>query len=163
MPRRIVLALGVATVAALALGGSSRAAQRPPLDTAAGFFLQEARDKIDGDWNAAWRTLYPLHRQVASRSEFVHCERANPFPAPLKSLRVVRVRNAPVRVPGLARPVAGVAVDVHVELVWFGPRDPIVLRHTFHLVPVHGRWTWLLSADRYRLYRAHACTAGLSE
>ena len=25
--------------------------------------------------------------------------------------------------------------------------------HTFHLAAVHGRWAWLLSPSRYRLYR----------
>jgi len=38
-----------------------------------------------------------------------------------------------------------------------GPRDPIYLKYTFHLVPVGGRWTWLLSTARYHLYRDDGC------
>jgi len=129
----------------------------PPLRTARGFFLEELRQKVDGDWAAVWRTLYPAHRLIASRSEFVSCERALPFAAPLRSLRVVRVAKALVHVPGRSRLIAGVALQVHVELDWYGPRDPITFTHTFHLVPVHGHWTWLLSPSRYRLYLRGAC------
>jgi len=131
----------------------------PRLATAGPFLLESIRDKVDGRWDAAWRSLYPRQRLVVSRIEFVRCESATPFPAPLDSMRVVRVRRAPVRVPGLARPVAGVAVTVHVELAWYGPRDPITLAPTFHLVPVQGHWTWLLSAERYRLYLLDGCSA----
>jgi hypothetical protein len=52
---------------------------------------------------------------------------------------------------------AGVAVTVRISLPWYGPRDPIVFTHTFHLVPVHGHWTWLLSPQRYALYRHDGC------
>ena len=62
--------------------------------------------------------------------------------------------------PGLARPIPGVAVTPHVELSWFKPTDPLVLTTTFHLIPVDGHWTWALSAQRYRLYTQHRCGAG---
>jgi len=167
--RQAVLILAVATVAAAAAipGVVDAPAKRPyaskwpPLESARAFFLGELRDKIAGDWAAAWQTLYPLHQQVASQADFVSCERATPFPARLRGIRVVGVRRSLVRVPGLARPATGVAVDVRVELRWYGPRDPIVFRHTIHLVPVARRWTWLLSAERYRLYRDHECVPAL--
>ena len=72
-------------------------------------------------------------------------------------MRVVDVRPADVRVPGRRGTVPGVAVRVIVALRWYGPRDPIVFRHTFHLVAVEGRWTWLLSPSRYLLYARGAC------
>ena len=60
--------------------------------------------------------------------------------------------------PGLTLPVPGVALDVRLEIAaGYGPRDPIVLRHTFQLVPVDGHWTWILSPSRYQLYRDHSC------
>lgn len=160
---RGLLLILIVVVATIANAAGSSAARRnsahpwPPVDTAPAFLLGEFRDKLDGDWNAAWRTLYPLHRRIVSRIEFVGCERITPFAAPLKALHVVGVHRALVRVPGLAQPIPGVAIDVHVELRWYGPRDPIVFRHTFHLVPVHGHWTWLLSESRYRLYVTHRC------
>ena len=135
-------ALAASTGSAAGPAGS-RAALSPA--SAARFFLAEVQAKLAGDWERAWRGLYPPHQRVAPRAVFVRCEQATPFAAPLESLHVVRVRAAAVRVPGSARPVPGVAVVAAVELRWFGPRDPIVFLHTFHLVPVDGRWTWLLS------------------
>lgn len=158
-----MLAAVLATTVVVASAAASTVRSQPPppgwpaLDTAAAFFRAELRAKLAGDWVAAWRTLYPSHQRVAPLARFVGCERERPFSAPLQSLRVVGVSESLVRVPGVARPVPGVTVDVHVELRWYGPRDPIVLRHSFHLVPVAGRWTWLLSAERYRLYRDGAC------
>ena len=132
----------------------------PPLATAGAFFLADVRDKIDGRWGASWLNLYPPHQQLVSQSDFVRCETATPFLAPLRSIRVLSVRRAPVDVPGLTLPVPGVALGVRLEIAaGYGPRDPVVLRHTFHLVPVDGRWTWILSPSRYKLYRDHACTS----
>jgi hypothetical protein len=145
-----------------AAGATSRpvsSGTRPVLSHASAerFFLETIEEKVRGDWDRAWRSLYPLHQRIATRDAFVRCEARTPFSAPLQALRVIDVRDAGVRVPGRPRPVPGVAVDVVVELRWYGPRDPIVFRHTFHLVPVHGRWAWLLSPSRYRLYERHAC------
>jgi hypothetical protein len=175
MSRRVVWAAAVAALAAaavvvLALGGhrppsvppSTHRPTWPPLRTARLFFFEELREKVDGEWSAAWQTLYPAHRRVVTRQEFVACERARPFPAALRSLRILRVRKALVRVPGRARLVAGVALDVHVELAWYGPRDPIVFTYTFHVVPVHGHWAWLLSRSRFRLYARDGCLTQLA-
>jgi hypothetical protein len=134
---------------------------RPQLShaSAARFLLSTIEEKVDGDWNSAWQSLYPLHQRIAPREAFVRCETQTPFPAPLESLHVVGVRAAAVRVPGLRHTVEGVAITVTVALRWYGPRDPIVFRHTFHLVPVRGGWTWLLSPSRYRLYERGGCAS----
>lgn len=156
-----------ALAAVLPLPAVTRVAQhdsprRPTsLASARSFFLDELQDKLRGNWAAAWQTLYPPHQRVAPRIAFLGCERATPFHAGLQSLRVLAVRRSLVRVPGRAQPVAGVAIDVRVALRWYGPRDPIVFRYTFHLVPANGRWAWLLSESRYRLYRDGGCTPAL--
>ena len=134
----------------------------PPLQTAGDFLVTEIRTKLDGRWAAAWRDLYPPHRLVASRLAYVTCERSTPFPAKLQSVRVLSVLRGRVAVAGLTQPVPGVAVRVRIALGWYGSRDPVVFSHTFHLVPVHGRWTWLLSKQRYRLYRSDACGVQLT-
>ncbi|HVP75726.1 MAG TPA: hypothetical protein VMS63_06870 [Gaiellaceae bacterium] len=136
----------------------SRTPTWPPLATAGPFLLESIRDKVDGRWDRAWRSLFPLHRLAVPEATYARCEAATPFAAPLDSIRVVNIRRSPVRVPGLARPVPGVAVTVHVELSWYGPRDPITLTPSFHLVPVRGHWTWLLSAERYELYVREGCS-----
>jgi hypothetical protein len=129
----------------------------PPMRTAGDFLVADIRRKLDGRWAAAWRDLYPPHRLVANKLAYVTCERSTPFPAKLQSVRVLSVRRGQVVVAGLGHTVAGVAVRVRIALGWYGSRDPVVFAHTFHLVPVDGHWTWLLSKQRYRLYRADAC------
>jgi hypothetical protein len=129
----------------------------PPLKTAAVFFRTELQEKLDGDWHASWRTLYALHQQVAPEAVFVRCECTLPFSAPLEALHVIGTRRASVHLPGRAGSIPGVAVDVAIEPRWYGPRDPIAFRYTFHLVPVGGHWTWLLSTSRYLPNRDHAC------
>jgi hypothetical protein len=139
---------------------SSAAATVPSLRSAGRFFLTVLEQKVSGDWAKAWQSLHPLHKRIAARDTFIRCETARPFPAPLESIHVVRVRAVRFRAPGALHPVPSAAVTVAVELRWYGPRDPITFTQTFHLVAVHGRWTWLLSLDRYRLYRQDACFAG---
>lgn len=155
----LVLAVGLGTpAAALARSPAGHEAQGALSTASAGRFLVETiEQKVHGDWGKAWTSLYPFHKRIASRSTYVRCEAVTKFPAPLESLRVTEVRSAAVRVPGLSRRVAGVAITVVVKLRWYGPRDPIVFRHTFHLVPVRGRWTWLLSPSRFWLYKRHGC------
>jgi hypothetical protein len=133
----------------------------PPLRTAGGYLHTEMLWKVNGHWGRAWRTLYPLHRRVASQRTFVACEQQTPFSAPLRSVVVLGVRRAPVHVAGLSRTVAGAAVTVRVRLAWYGTRDPITFTHTFHLVPVRGRWTWLLSPASYRVYRNDLCGSSM--
>jgi hypothetical protein len=141
-------------------GADSTSTPVHSLRSAGRFFLTVLEQKVSGDWAKAWQSLYPLHKRIAARDTFIRCETATPFPAQLESIHVVRVRAMPFRPPGALHPVPSAAVTVAVELRWYGPRDPITFRHTFHLVAVHGRWTWLLSLDRYRLYRQDACFGG---
>lgn len=169
MPKSVLClaALAAAGAAAAAIvpgpGRNSRPRPRPeavpPLAAAGRVLLHEIDAKAAGDWAGSWRTLYPLHRRTAPLAVFVRCERKTPLDLP-RSLRVVRIRRAQVHVPGLRDPVRGAAVTLGVELSWYGPRDPIAFRHTFHLVPSRGRWTWLLSSGRYSLYRSSGCGRG---
>jgi hypothetical protein len=158
------IAAAVAVSASTAFGGGialagspsvSRGA--PSLATAGPFLLHEIDEKVHSDYAAAWQTLYPLHQQVAPRDRYIACETASPFPAPLQHIEIKSVHRAPVQVAGSASPVAGAAVRVRVTLQGFAPRDPIVLTHTFHLVAVGSRWTWILSAPSYRAYAAGQC------
>jgi hypothetical protein len=165
------LVVGSSGIAVVASGSTTTSATRslrattgtspptPTLRSAGPFFLTVLEQKISGDWAAAWQSLYPPHRRIAPRDAFIRCETATPFPAPLESIHVVRVHAVQFRVLGEPSPKWSAAVTVAVELRWYGPRDPITSTHTFHLVPVDGRWTWLLSPDRYRLYKQHACVA----
>ena len=61
---------------------------------------------------------------------------------------------------GSTRPIPGVAVTVRAVFASYGPRDSVPLTQTFHLVPVHGRWKWLLSRSRFQLYLARPLRQG---
>ncbi len=158
----VAVALGVA-LPGPARGSHTTAARAAPavptLAAAADFMRAEVRLKNEGNWSAAWNGLYPLHQRVALRRNFVHCEATSPFPAKLEHFQVVGARRSLVHVPGLAQPVQGATVTLRVALAWYGPRDPIVFTHAFHLVPAGGHWTWLLSKARYRLYERATCAA----
>jgi hypothetical protein len=132
----------------------------PSLRTAGPFLVGEIDDKIHGRWGRAWHKLYPAHQDVAPLRVFVRCETETPLPAQLQSIRVVALHHSLVSVPGRRSPLPGAAVTVRVELAWYGPRDPITFDSTFHLVPLNGRWRWLLSAGRYAFYRHDGCGTG---
>ena len=164
MERRALALVAVAVAAAALAAGAHGATEAsrttagwPALRTAGPFLLSEIREKVQGRWGLAWQSLYPTHRAVAPRAAFVLCESQTPLQLPLKSIHVAHVHRAAVHVPGLAQPVAGVAVTIEIAVQGYGPRDAIDFAYTFHLVPVEGRWTWLLSAARYKLYRDDAC------
>ena len=156
-------AAGAAAYVALGRPADPIAVHRAPADawpalaTARVFFYTELHEKLHGQWGAAYGSLYSTHRRVASRWAYVRCERATPFPAELQSLQIVSVRKAPVHLPGSTHTVPGVAVRTEIELAGYGPRDPIAFTYTFHLVPVHGHWAWLLSEQEYRTYAGDGC------
>lgn len=147
----------------LAVGGLATAAPpaseaaTPSLLSARIFVISEVQAKLDGRWARAWSTLYPGHQLIAARPVYVRCERATPFFSRTMVFGVLRARRALVRVPGLAHRVPGAAVTLHVALGWYGPRDPIVITPTLHLVAVDGGWRWLLSDQMYRVYRQGVC------
>jgi len=147
---------GFATLGIAAAHGAARTTRWPSLRSAGPFMLDDIRYKTDGKWGLAWQTLYPAHQVVARRSVYVACEKATPWPATMQAFELVRVRRARFRVPG-GPVVEGAAVTVRISVPWYGPRDPIRFVHTFHLVPVNGHWTWLLSSQRYALYRRDGC------
>jgi hypothetical protein len=160
MPRRAAIALAAFWMLATAGITAAHAAQQttvfPSLRTAGSFMLDDIRYKTDGKWGLAWQTLYPAHKFVASRSEYVSCEESTPWAAPVTQFDLVGTRRASFRIPG-GGIVDGAAVAVRLTFRMAGSRDPMSFVHTFHLVPVNGRWTWLLSPQRYALYRHDGC------
>ncbi|HEY2374092.1 MAG TPA: hypothetical protein VGH82_16350 [Gaiellaceae bacterium] len=160
----IAILIAIVAAAAVAVGrtdASSRApaaqAATPTLSSARAFVLDELQAKLDGRWGRAWSSLYPLHQRTAVRAVYVRCERATPFLSQTRVFGILRVRRALVHVAGLSRSVPGAAVTLSVALAWYGPRDPIMLTPTLHVVAVGGRWRWLLSSQSYLTYRHAAC------
>jgi hypothetical protein len=153
-------AVVAATVIAVGRTGTTPApapVRTPALSSAGTFLVGELRAKLDGHWSRAWSSLYPMHQRVAVKPVYVRCERATPFLAQTLTFGVLRIRRSRVHVPGLLRSLPGAAVTLRVRLAWYGPRDPIVLTPTLHVVAVGGHWRWLLSSSSYRMYRQAAC------
>jgi len=152
------IALAVATGTSASPGRDTHGSTGPSLEQAGAFFRAELYAKLDGHWADAWRTLYPLHQKIAPLPVYVRCEASTPFPAPFRELVIEGVARSAVRIPGRTQLVAGVAVKVQVALDWYGPRDPVVFEHVFHLVAVEGRWTWILSQAEYAAYSNGRCS-----
>ncbi|HEY2406258.1 MAG TPA: hypothetical protein VGI10_09655 [Polyangiaceae bacterium] len=150
-------AVAVGRIDASSPATNAQAAPAPPLSSARGFVLDEVQAKLDGRWSRAWSSLFPLHQRVAVKAVYVRCERATPFLSQTRAFGILRVRRALVHVPGLSRSLPGAAVTLRVALGWYGPRDPIVLTPTLHVVAIGGRWRWLLSGESYLMYRHAAC------
>jgi hypothetical protein len=160
----IALLAAIVAAAAVAVGRGDAPsptpaahATTPTLSSAGPFLVHELREKLDGRWSRAWSSLYPLHQRVAVKAVFIRCERATPFLSQTLAFGVLRIKRARVRVPGLARSLPGAAVTLRVHLAWYGPRDPIVLTPTLHVVALGGRWRWLLSTESYLMYKHAAC------
>ena len=152
----VVALWGFSTLGIVAAHGARQTPKWPPLRSAGSFMLADIRYKTDGKWGVAWETLYPAHKVVAPRGEYVACEESTPWVAPAQSFELVGIRRASFRIPG-GGIVEGAAVAIRISVSGCSPRDPIVFVHSFHLVPVDGGWTWLLSPQRYALYRHDGC------
>src|SRR5262249_22259018 len=107
---------------------------------------------VADNYAAAWSSLYPAHKRVALRSEYVDCEMQQPVASTLGSIAVVRVRDRKLHVPGEPGRVDAKAVTLRISLQnSVGVNE--TFRHTFNAVPVGTHWTWILTPSRYALYR----------
>ena len=160
MPRRAAIALiaiwGFSTHGIAAAHSAAQNEAWPSLQSAGAFMVNDIRYKTDGKWSLAWQSLYPAHKFVARRSVYVACEESTPWAAPVQSFDVVGIKRASFRIPG-GGIVQGAAVAISIGVGGTSPRDPLTFTHTFHVVPVDGHWTWLLSPERYSLYRHDGC------
>jgi hypothetical protein len=150
--RRLATVLLVSVLTA-ALGGMTAPRAAAPVRPDAGAFVERLVVQIvRDDYARAWLTLHPAHKAVAPRWQYVQCERRSPVPGAIASLRIVGSRNERVLVAGVGR-VPGRAVTFRLVL-----RDPaygsVTVTHTAHVVAVNGRWRWILTPERYALYRA---------
>jgi hypothetical protein len=122
------------------------------------FIARLVTQKALGRYEGAWKTLHPFHKQVATRAEYVDCERLLPFPGLLKSVKVTRVFDDPVLIAGMTAPVPSKGVTVRAA-VWTPITSTVVVTHTFHAVRANGGWTWILTPERFETYAADTCPA----
>src|SRR5215218_5966152 len=138
-------------VAAALAGATAPRASEPSAPDAAAFVERLVVQMVRDDYAHAWLTLHPAHKAVAARWEYLFCELKSPIPGEIQSLDIVRIVNGPFFVPGVGN-VQGKSVTFRVVLRGIGS-----ITHTSHVVEVNGSWRWILTADRYRLYRTDGC------
>lgn len=156
----LVAALAIAGVVTAAAFAALRAgpgpAERPALGDPGGFVERLIVQIVRDDYARAWLTLHPAHKAVARRWTYVDCELLSPIPGDIVSLKIVGVTGKRVLVAGAGRLPAKA---VTFELVLREPAldENVVVTHTSHVVEVRGSWRWILTPERYGLYRAGTC------
>ena len=147
----LVLGAGVAVPAFV------EAATGKPKADAGRFMVRVVTQVVANDYDAAWATLHPEHKRVAPRSTYVACELRNPVTGVLDKARVLSVASRRFAMPGRTRPVLGKAVRLQITLADPDTNEITRTTQTFHTVAVGSRWTWILPARAYALYRSESC------
>jgi hypothetical protein len=151
MVGRAAGAVALLAVAGALAGAAAPRADAPDEPDARAFVKRLVVEMVRDDYARAWLTLYPAHKAVAARWEYLYCELKSPIPGNIQSLDIVRVVNEPVTVPGVG-PVPGKSVRFRLVLRGLG-----TIEHTSHIVAAHGGWRWILTPERYQLYRSNGC------
>ena len=86
----LIATLSAAILMAAACGGGSSQSGAP--DETPGLFMSSLiRQKATGQYDLAWRSLHPLHQQIAPEKVYVRCENLTVFPGRLIKVSVLRV------------------------------------------------------------------------
>ena len=101
--------------------------------------------------------MYPAHKLIAPRREYVDCELRSPVGWTLRSIDVLRVTDRQLRIPGEPERVAAKAVTLRVGIENDSLQRKDTFEHTFNAVAAGSHWSWILTPNRFRLYRDDAC------
>ena len=149
------IAVGV-SLAVWAVGHGSSAAKQPADDPAVflrGIVEQDRRERLrHGLAEAA-----PVQQRVATRTVYVHCEQLTPIPGHLDWIRVVASKNERINVPGDNGVVDSKAVTFRLKLSEPVLKQSVIITKTVHAVAVDGRWRWILTPERFGIYRSKTC------
>jgi hypothetical protein len=153
----LIAILGSIAVVPAGCGGTSAPKSGSPAQTAGLFMTSLIREKATGEYDLAWKSLHPLHQQVAPRAKYLACENKTVFPGTLRKVSVVRVKDEPVLIAGQDHTVASKAVTIRVSVDSPGIPRPVVVTDTYHAIAVDGHWTWILTRKNFADYRAGHC------
>ena len=148
---RLAGVVALFAVAVALAGAAAPRASAPAAPDAQAFVKRLVVQMVRDDYARAWLTLHPAHKAVAPRWEYLYCELKSPVPGEIQSLDVIRIVDGTFSVPGIGA-LRGKSVTFRLVLRGLG-----TIEHTSHIVPVHGGWRWILTAERYQLYRADDC------
>jgi hypothetical protein len=148
--------LCAAIVVVAGCGSGSRESGKP--DRGPGLFMTSLiREKATGQYDLAWKSLHPLHQEVAPEKVYIRCENLTVFPGRLIKVSVVGVKDEPVLIAGEKDSVPSKAVTIKVAVNSPGIPKPVVVKDTYHAVKVEGHWTWILTKDNFAQYKAGHC------
>jgi hypothetical protein len=147
------------TVVGLWIAVAGDHAQAVPAERPSHFVSRTVATIARDDYVSAWDSLYPAHQEIAPRNEFVACELTTPLGWKIRSLRVVRVVDRMVHVPGTSEDVAAKAVTLRLRVFQklIGAEESF--SHTFTAVPVGAQWSWILTPSQYERYSSDSCSA----
>jgi hypothetical protein len=149
----VISGLGAAAALGARLGSDDRAADRE----AARFAARAVRLLAENRYGEAWETLLPEQRRVASRAEYVACERTSLIPGRVTEMSVSKVAGERTEVPGLRGRTKTKAVSIRLVIADDLVPEGVVVDHVVHVVRVGNGWAWVLPSARYDAYRSGAC------
>jgi hypothetical protein len=148
---RLAGVVALLAVAGALAGAAAPRASAPAAPDASAFVKRLVVQMVRDDYARAWLTLHPAHKAVAPRWEYLYCELKSPVPGTIQSLEVTRVADEAFTLPGVGT-VRGKSVAFRLVLRGMG-----TIEHTSHVVAVRGGWRWILTPERYQLYRGNGC------
>jgi len=166
-PKKQHWALGVAAIAiavgvgaAVWAGGRDHGTQRPSGDAAV--FLRGIVSLIaNNDYSGAWPSLHPAQQRVATRTLYVQCEQLTPIPGHLDWIKLTATKDERINVPGDKGLVDSKAVTFRLRISEPVLKEAMMREVTVHAVAVDGRWRWILSPQRFGVYRSKSCPSAL--
>jgi hypothetical protein len=153
---QVSVVVAVAALAGTPLAYADRGLR--PAEAAGKYMTSIVKEKLAGEYELAWESLYPPHQRVASLEAYVACEGLTPPAGTLTAFKVLRVFDERIAVAGAKRKLMTRAVRVRVAVASpLYTLHPVTITQTFHAIAVRGQWKWILSTDQYAYYSAGSC------
>jgi hypothetical protein len=152
-----VAAIAIAVGAGVAVWAGGRSDTKQPSADPALFLRGVVSQIAANDYDAVWQTLHPAQQKVATRSFYVRCEQLSPIPGYLDWIRLVRTKDERITVPGNKGVVDSKAVTFRLKLTEPVLNESVIVTKTVHAVAVGGEWRWILTPERFGIYRSKAC------
>jgi hypothetical protein len=128
-----------------------------PRELPGAFVSRTVAQIVGDDYATAWDALYPGHKQVAPKDEYVACELRTPVGWQLGAAKILRVAERLRRIPGESDRVPVELVTLRLTITKPAPRQKSVFVHTFTAVADGDHWAWILTPSKYELYRSDGC------
>jgi hypothetical protein len=91
----------------------------------------------------------------------VRCEQLTPIPGHLDWVRFVRAKDERITVPGDTGVVDSKAITLRLKLSEPVLKESVIVTKTVHAVAVDDTWRWILTPERFGIYRSKSCPGAL--